>query len=86
MMVEMDGNAHTRKMCMIILLEETSCSTPQSACLLCTSMSAPSHLASKTYTVGDTEDQVEVGEFTLSPAGCSVSYATTVSPAAGFMT
>ena len=49
-------------------------------------MSAPSHLATKTYTIGDAEDQIEVDEFTLSPADCSVTYETTVSPPAEFMT
>ena len=86
MMVEMSGNANTRRMCMIILLEETTCSSPQQSCSLCSSMLAPSHLASKTYTVGDTEDQIEVGEFTLTPAGCPVTYSTTVSPVTSFMT
>ena len=52
----------------------------------CSSLTSPAHTASKTYTVGDSEDQLDVGSFTIAPSGCSVSYATTVSPAAAFMT
>ena len=38
------------------------------------------------YTVNDAEDEQEVGLFTESPTGCPVTYSTTVSPAASFMT
>ena len=45
-----------------------------------------SHTTLKTYTVGDAEDELDVGAFTLIPSTCTHSYATTVSPSASFMT
>ena len=52
----------------------------------CASLTAPAHDASKSYTVNDAEDQLEIGAFTESLPGCLFTYATTVSPAAAFMT
>ena len=67
-------------------LTETTSYTVDIQSALCSSMASPSHDASKTYTVQDPEDQLDVGAFTLTPVGCTMSYATTVSPAAAFMT
>ena len=52
----------------------------------CTSLEAPTHDSSKIYIVGDAEDTVEVGLFTEVPTNCPVTYETSVSPAAPFMT
>ena len=49
-------------------------------------MTDPSHTTLMTYTVGDSEDELDVGVFTLFPTTCTHSYATTVSPSASFMT
>ena len=52
----------------------------------CTSLTKPAHGASKTYTVNDIGDKLDVGAFTSEPTGCQLSYSTTVSPTADFMT
>ena len=66
---------------MILLLEDNDGTT-----LDCSSMTPITHDASRTYTVGDAEDELDVGAFTVSPSGCSVTYSTVVSPSASFMT
>ena len=52
----------------------------------CTSLDPTSHDTSKSYTVNDVEDSLEVGAFSEQPSGCMVAYVTTVSPTANFMT
>ena len=81
MMIETDGNSNERKTCIILLIEDND-----GTASTCSSLASASHDASKTYTVGDAEDELDVGAFTISPSGCALTYATTVSPTASFMT
>ena len=52
----------------------------------CSDLVAPTHDASKSYTVNAAEDSLEIGLFSKTPTGCPVTYETTVSPEAAFMT
>ena len=81
MMIETSGSGSDRKTCIVLLLEDGD-GTPA----VCSSLAPVSHDATRTYTVGDAEDELDVGAFTISPSGCSVTYSVAVSPSASFMT
>ena len=52
----------------------------------CSDLVALTQYASKSYTVNAAEDSLEIGLFSETPTGCPVTYETTVSPEAAFMT
>ena len=81
MMIETDGSSNERKTCIILLIEDND-----GTASTCSSLASASHDASKTYTVGDAEDELDVGAFTVSPSGCTVTYSVAVIPSASFMT
>ena len=82
MLLKGDGsNDDKRRICALLLFEEADGPLPD-----CDSLTSPTHVASKSYTVGDSEDQLDVGEFILSPSVCAVSYSTSTTPSAAFMT
>ena len=81
MMIETDGSGNERKTCIVLLLEDGE-GTP----VVCSSLAPATHDAARTYTVGDAEDELDVGAFTVSPSGCTLTYSVAVSPSASFMT
>ena len=81
MMIEIDGSSNERSTCIILLLEDND-----GTAVDCSSLTPATHDASRTYTVGDAEDELDVGAFTFSPSGCTMTYSVAVLPSASFMT
>ena len=56
--------------CMILLLEEADSAYD------CSSLSIPAHDTFRTYSIGDAEDELDVGSFDADDPGCSITYQT----------
>ena len=67
-------------------LSESTTYTVEILSQYCTTLTPPPHDSSKIYVVGDSVDKLDLGLFTEVPTNCPVSYETSVSPSASFMT